>query len=392
VEPDTAFAFSTGSGFEDLVVGNEGDGALALFDGGADGLSLMSVEIEPGLPAPTDLAFSALTGGSVDFYAATAGRESAELVALSLSVEVATVTGVVGAAPETPTVQLVAVPNDALPLVATVLTLTINVTSQEEIFGPAESEALAAVAVQTGSGTSVGQPVLVNGRGGGGSGDEPVAPDEPEAGVVSSVLSPWERFVLGLDEALEEFRRQNAPGVPGNRDAGAAGDREGTAPSSSLPAQGAPTGARLAPDPPSHDDSRDGEARPGTAFQAEAIDAAIETPWSEDARTSVPLGTPSSGIISRTRTRSVIVSRDAGSSEASPSQGGDGAAPSRAAPESGTDGPRLLGASLWLSMLAAGRVRPRHGHRTELRARTRSRTGPDEESPVGELASNRFLV
>src|SRR5262249_48207644 len=52
VSPDTAFAFSSGSGFEDLVVGNEGDGALALFDGGAAGLSLMSVESEPGLPAP----------------------------------------------------------------------------------------------------------------------------------------------------------------------------------------------------------------------------------------------------------------------------------------------------------------------------------------------------
>ena len=45
----------------------------------------MSAETEPNLPDPTALAFSALTGGQVQFYAATAGRESAELVSLSLS-------------------------------------------------------------------------------------------------------------------------------------------------------------------------------------------------------------------------------------------------------------------------------------------------------------------
>ena len=89
VDPDTAFAFSAGSGFEDLVVGNAGDGELALFEGGPDGLSLTSAATEPNLPDPTALAFSALTGGQVQFYAATAGRESAELVALSLGIETA---------------------------------------------------------------------------------------------------------------------------------------------------------------------------------------------------------------------------------------------------------------------------------------------------------------
>ena len=34
VDPDAAFAFESGSGFDDLVVGNAGDGELALFEGG----------------------------------------------------------------------------------------------------------------------------------------------------------------------------------------------------------------------------------------------------------------------------------------------------------------------------------------------------------------------
>ena len=49
--------------------------SLALFEGGPDGLDLTSVEEEPNVPDPTALAFSALTDGSVEFYAATAGRE-----------------------------------------------------------------------------------------------------------------------------------------------------------------------------------------------------------------------------------------------------------------------------------------------------------------------------
>ena len=56
-------------------------------EGGPDGLNLTPTETEPDLPNPTDLAFSALTGGQIQFYAATAGREAATLVDLSLGGE-----------------------------------------------------------------------------------------------------------------------------------------------------------------------------------------------------------------------------------------------------------------------------------------------------------------
>ena len=99
-----------------------GDGALALFEGGADGLSLMSVENEPNLPSPTALAFSTLTGGQVEFYAATAGRESAELVSLSLGFETSPAIGPSALSPSPSTVvQLVSLRDTSLPLVATVL-------------------------------------------------------------------------------------------------------------------------------------------------------------------------------------------------------------------------------------------------------------------------------
>ncbi len=84
-DPLSAFAFPSGNGFENLVVGNAGDGVLALFAGGTDGLVLTSRETVRDLPNPTDLSFSVLTSDQVLFYAATAGREVAILVALSLA-------------------------------------------------------------------------------------------------------------------------------------------------------------------------------------------------------------------------------------------------------------------------------------------------------------------
>ncbi len=288
VDPDAAFTFSSGDGFEDLVVGNEGDGALTLYEGGPDGLGLMSVENEPNVPDPTALAFSALTSGQVQFYAATSGRESAELVALSLSVEVATVTGPASPSPSPTSVQLVALNDNALPLVATVLTLTINVSSEELGFGLAESEALAVAASLSGTGISVGQGPIPQRVGGAGADGEGVT-DESEAGKAGAgpgVLSPWERFILGLDEALDEFRRQNAPGGSGSGPS-AAGDRDGSSPSSSLPAQGAPTGLRSAPD--SHLGEGEGDAGPSPAVQSEAVNTAIESQWGEDAPPSGPV-------------------------------------------------------------------------------------------------------
>jgi hypothetical protein len=66
-DPVTAFSFSSDSGFDNLVVGNGGDGVLALFEGSDQGLALTSSQVEADLPSPTALAFSALSGGEVQF-------------------------------------------------------------------------------------------------------------------------------------------------------------------------------------------------------------------------------------------------------------------------------------------------------------------------------------
>lgn len=215
VDPTTAFAFTAGDGFEDLVVGNSGDGALALYEGGPEGLSLVSVESEPDLPSPTALAFSALSGGTVEFYAATAGRESAALVSLSLSPPPEVGTGPGAPSPSAPPVQLVAVDDTSLPLVATVLTLTIPGPVEEFATASGEAEATGVMATAIGPGTSAGQGPFSTSRGVGARSDATETLDESVGASTATPagLAPWERYVLGVDEALEELGREGAGGL-----------------------------------------------------------------------------------------------------------------------------------------------------------------------------------
>ena len=219
LDPVAAFAFDAGNGFEDLVVGNGGDGILALFEGGTDGLSLVSATTEPNVPDPTALAFSALTGGQVQFYAATAGRESAELVTLSLLVESgggqATDTtngGFFGSTASTganPIAQLVPLHEQSLPLVATVLTLSIEVSADEFNLGTGGPAGTTAGIFLPGTGISLGQSPSSQWRSGA-VGDEDALSNDPGGGSPvpgPAVILPWERIILGLDEALEAIRR-----------------------------------------------------------------------------------------------------------------------------------------------------------------------------------------
>ena len=115
--------------------------------------------------------------------------------------------------------QLVPLNESSLPLVATVLTLTIAVPGDELNLGLAETEATAVAAFLPGTGVSVGQGLSSQGRGGPG-GDDGAESDVPGAGVAGAVpaaIAPWERYVIGLDEALEQFRRENPNGVSGAR-------------------------------------------------------------------------------------------------------------------------------------------------------------------------------
>ncbi len=130
LDPDAAFVFED-DGFDDLVVGNsDGDGVLAaLLKEARTGWTLMSTQVEPDLPSPTALAYSALTGGQIQFYAATSGHDQADLISLSLAAETPLPPALPG--PSNPSPTLVSSEGSSLPLVAVVLTLTIEVSANE---------------------------------------------------------------------------------------------------------------------------------------------------------------------------------------------------------------------------------------------------------------------
>ncbi len=284
IDPDAAFAFSSGNGFEDLVVGNAGDGEFDLFQGGPDGLGLASATTEPNLPEPTALAFSTLTGGQVQFYAATAGSESAELVALSLGIETAPITSSGGPPSGNAVAQLVALNESSLPLVATVLTLTITVSQNELNLGLVESEAIAVAVFLPGTGISVGQGLSSQGRGGPGGDDdaESDVPGAPIPGAVPAVIAPWERFVIGLDEALEKFQQENPNGLSGAPARDTASDRSDSPAATAPPAQGAPTSLKSGSNPNPSTDEPDPTKEPRPTTAVEAIDTVISSLWGQD--------------------------------------------------------------------------------------------------------------
>jgi hypothetical protein len=349
VDPTTAFAFAGGSGFEDLVVGNSGDGVLALFEGGPEGLSMASTASEPNLPEPTALAFAALSGGQVQFYAATAGREAVELVALSLGIQTEANAPLASPPAVETVVQLVPLHETSLPLVATVLTLTIPVSNEEPTHGPAEAEGAIVAAFQTGAGISLGQgPAAPSGRGGSGA-DEPAQADE--AGVLAATPAPaaisvWERMVLGLDEALERFRRENPGGLSGAGASSArpAGDRPDSSSSPGAPAQGVPSSLRSAPELVPSEGAGDGRVEASPTVTAEMIDAAIESLWGEGARPDRPVGAPAAAI------ERVPI----GSAGGAPSRGSVRTARFLIIAEPGQDEPGLGSAPLLIALLAAG--------------------------------------
>jgi hypothetical protein len=213
------------------------------------------------------------------FYAATAGRESAELVALSLGIQ----TEVPPQPTATPSLnavaQLVPLHESSLPLVATVLTLTIEVSGEGLDFGSAGT--VATTAFLPGTGVAVGQSLLSPGRGGGMEGDDGASPGETEESISAAVpttISPWARWVIGLDKAMEQFLRENPDGIPGDVDRN---DRMELPPTPSAPNPGGPTSWRFTPELlPSGGEVEQPEI-PSLNLPTQAIDTTIESLWGD---------------------------------------------------------------------------------------------------------------
>jgi CSLREA domain-containing protein len=217
--PTSGFAGDfTNNGFTDLVVGNNGDGRLALLLGGPGGLSLSQTISSAEVPNPTALSFAEVSNGLLEFYVSTAGVEAAMNLAFDLnaspesesgggvaSVDVSPSAGLsvggVLAELTSGSVQQVALllnlTGTTLDLAATLLTVSV-----------VETESSAALAV-TASSTSPGQSQAKGDGGSGESEDELAENPEGAAPAIQAVVEkmpPWERQSMGFERAWERAR------------------------------------------------------------------------------------------------------------------------------------------------------------------------------------------
>ena len=201
LNPTTAFAVPiTGNGLDSLVVGNNGNGNIALLQADEAGLSLASVLSEPGLPNPSALTLSSFSNGEMEFYAANEGESSASLLGFQLeeggggsSISLESSTG--GGA------QLLSLNDASLALVGTLLTVTLETSSESE-------QSVEGVTAQVASaGPGAGQSLVGQSRSSDGL-DELDADSAGRQGENPPSMSSWARIVTGVDQAIETLRNE----------------------------------------------------------------------------------------------------------------------------------------------------------------------------------------
>ena len=227
-----------------------------------------------------------MTGGQVQFYAATAGREAATLVALSLGGETQPEAAALPSPSTNNLAQLVPLQQSSLALVGTLLVTMIESPGAEVNLSPAETETTTALAFSLATPVSVGQGTPGQGgndNAGGGGDEEAGTPADAAANRAGPDASSWQTFVLGTDEALEQFQREHQGLSPesGDPNAGSAPpevEHEPGSPGSIGPSDVKSSLFRLPGDPGQETSRATLRSR-----QAEAIDAVIGSLWDQDA-------------------------------------------------------------------------------------------------------------
>ncbi len=223
--PVTGFAGNfSNNGFTDLVVGNNGDGHLALLLGGSDGLSLSQSFTNPAVPNPTAMSFGGVENGVLNFYVSTAGREAALEMAFNLEGggpvvgPVSATSPGLSAAPGLTIVQISQIGGSSgtvLDLIASIVTFTVAPVNLESELESAGGGAALLASFSPGGPSGAGQSLgLPGARDEGGLGEADVknqagTTDSGGGGQGSAVverLAPWARFAVGLDEAWQELR------------------------------------------------------------------------------------------------------------------------------------------------------------------------------------------
>jgi hypothetical protein len=219
----------TDNGFSDLVVGSTGSGVFSLLLGGAGGLTLSQSFTSEAVPSPTSLSFAGVSDGVISFYAASAGREAASLLAFNINQQgnvtvvfageglaAATIqsAGAVLASATTgvfqQVAQLLGQSGSALDLIAPLFTVSvIPVEFETQATGGSGVALLANFLPGTGSAVvqAQTQPRPESSSGGDAVAAQPRQEQAPDGHHDDAPSQPlWERIATGIDRAWEQLR------------------------------------------------------------------------------------------------------------------------------------------------------------------------------------------
>jgi hypothetical protein len=208
VDPRLGFVFAGNSGLDNLVVGNAGDGVVALFVGTPNGLEFKSSVAVRGLPRATELVLVGVTGDQVRFYVDYQNEVPGAVSTLSL-VGGSPPKGQLGSG-SNGVAQLVPLQDSSLALIGTLLPQTVDssIGSAPDASEPAAAPSLASASASAGS---FGQPLLGQGirlaTAGAASEQQSMVPGKAPALPGKPNGAPWQSYMLGTDEAIERFDR-----------------------------------------------------------------------------------------------------------------------------------------------------------------------------------------
>ena len=161
------------------------------------GSVLRSVISSSGLPNPSALALASFSNSGLEFYATNDGEASASLVGFQLEESSAVSTASTSGA----SASLVSLNESSLALLGTMLTITLETTSNENE-GGVEAGAAVGASGSGGAGQSLNSRLSSQDE----FGEMSEMPPLTSPGV--PVQASWSRFVTGVDQAIERVRSE----------------------------------------------------------------------------------------------------------------------------------------------------------------------------------------
>ena len=213
VNPELAFTFHTDNGFDNLAVGNTGNGVLAIFQGTANGLVLQCTLTMRELRHASALEFLAASPDSLWFYVVPKNDVDGVVEALNLTTSgfasnhltAGTQSSSSGVA------QLVPLQESSLALIGTLLPLSTNSSPAAAPSSPGDVVETPSVPASTTAG-SFGQPLLGQGirfPATGRSSEAPTLAGNPPAAMQNPGTDGWQHYMLGTKGALDQFDREH---------------------------------------------------------------------------------------------------------------------------------------------------------------------------------------